>query len=265
MYADYSGGLTVKGFNFACLARKEPVRTILTLVLMKRYQHLFFDLDHTLWDFDANSRLTLEELWTQFDLGKRGVIEFDHFHKTYLAHNEKLWADYRNGFVTVDDLRWKRMWLTLLEYKISDDWLAREMGNRFLNKLPDRNTLFPYTIEILQYLTDKNYKLHLITNGFEITQHRKIKNSGIDKYFIEVITSENSNSLKPRKEIFDYAFMKTRAQCHECIIIGDSIEADIQGGIDAGIDQVFVNHLNIQTPVTPTYTVHSLKELELIF
>jgi putative hydrolase of the HAD superfamily len=231
----------------------------------RKYQHLFFDLDHTLWDFDANSKLTLQELYDMLDLKSRGIDDFDLFHKNYIAHNDKLWERYRNGFIKVDELRWKRMWLTLLDFKIGDEAFAREMGIRFLDLLPTRKLLFPYTIEILDYLSEKNYRLHLITNGFEKTQHSKLKNSGIDKYFIEVITSESSNSLKPHKEIFDYAFIKTGAQKEESIMIGDSIEVDIQGAIDAGIDQVYVNHINGTPAVKPTYTVHSLKELENIF
>ncbi len=230
-----------------------------------KYKHLFFDLDHTLWDFDANSRLTLHELYHSFELAQKGVDNFELFHKTYLVNNDKLWARYRNGLIKVDELRWKRMWLTLIDFKIGDESLARSMGNQFLNLLPFRKTLFPYTIEILQFLTDKNYRLHLITNGFEATQHHKLKNAGLDKFFIEVITSEGSNSLKPHKEIFEYAFRKTKSQYHECIMIGDSMEADIQGAINAGIDQVYVNHLNIEPAIRPTYTVYSLKELESIF
>ena len=230
-----------------------------------RYKPLFFDLDHTLWDFDANSRETLAELYVEFDLASKGVFDFNLFHKNYLIHNDMLWARYRNGYIKVDELRWKRMWLTLLDFKIGSESLAREMGNRFLALLPGRKILFPYATEILQYLTDKKYQLHLITNGFEITQHQKIKNSGIDKFFIEVITSEGSNSLKPHKEIFDYAFLKTKSKCHECIMIGDSIEADIQGALNAGMDQVYVNHLGIPPTITPTYMVYSLKELEDIF
>jgi len=232
---------------------------------MKQYKHLFFDLDHTLWDFEANSRLTLEELYRTMDLGSKGIHDFDLFHKNYLAHNEKLWDRYRKGFIKVDELRWKRMWLSLLDFKIADEPLAREMGVIFLDLLPTRKLLFPYTIEILDYLAGKNYRLHLITNGFEKTQHSKLKHSGLDKYFTEVITSEGSNSLKPNKEIFDYALAKTNAALEESIMIGDSLEVDIQGAMNAGMDQVFVNHINETAAIQPTYTVYSLKELEGIF
>lgn len=229
-----------------------------------KYQHLFFDLDHTLWDFDANSRQTLQELYHTLSLKEKGVHDFDLFHKNYLVHNDKLWDRYRKGFVKVDELRWKRMWLTLLDFKIGDDQLARDMGYRFLELLPTRNLLFPYAVEILEYLRNKGYKLHLITNGFEKTQHQKLQNSGIGHFFIEVITSEGSNSLKPHREIFDYAFQKTNALPEHSIMIGDSLEVDIQGAMDAGMDQVYVNHLNIEAAIQPTYTVYSLKELEQI-
>lgn len=230
-----------------------------------QYKHLFFDLDHTLWDFEANSRLTLQELYQTFDLASRGVTDFDLFHKQYIVHNDKLWERYRNGWIKVDELRWKRMWLTLLDFKIGDEPLARQMGQQFLDALPTRTILFPYTTEILRYLSDKGYQLHLITNGFEKTQHSKLQNSGLSGYFGKVITSEGSNSLKPHKEIFDYAMRETGATPMESIMLGDSIEVDIQGAMNAGIDQVYVNHLGIAPAIKPTYTVSSLKDLENIF
>lgn len=230
-----------------------------------KYRHLFFDLDHTLWDFEENARLTLRELYLQLQLEEKGINDFDLFHKNYLAHNEKLWERYRNGFIRQEELRVKRMWLALLDFKIADEVLARDMSIRFLDLLPTRTILFPYAIEILQYLTNKNYQLHLITNGFEKTQHSKLRHSGLDKYFKEVITSEGSSSLKPNKEIFDFAIEKTGASREESIMLGDSIEVDIIGAMQAGIDQVFINHLNLPIDIRPTYVVNSLKELEKIF
>lgn len=229
------------------------------------YRHLFFDLDHTLWDFEANAKITMLELYESLGLKERGIDDFDKFYKNYLVLNEKLWERYRKGFIKQDELRFKRMWLSLLEFKIADDELANEMNTRFLDLLPTRTILFPNTIEILTYLTGKKYQLHLITNGFEKTQHSKLKYSGLGKFFTEVITSEGSNSLKPDKEIFDFAFEKTGASPAESIMLGDSIEVDIIGAMNAGIDQVFINHSDIKTDIRPTYTVTSLKELETIF
>ncbi|HSU29506.1 MAG TPA: YjjG family noncanonical pyrimidine nucleotidase [Chitinophagaceae bacterium] len=226
---------------------------------------MFFDLDHTLWDFEANARATLATLYTDLGLEKRGIDDFELFHKNYLAHNEKLWERYRNGLIRQEELRVKRMRLALLDFKIADDVLAAEMSTRFLELLPTRTILFPHTKEILQYLKTKEYLLHLVTNGFEKTQHSKLRYSGLDVFFSEVITSEGSNSLKPDKGIFEYAMNLTGATTSNSIMIGDSIEVDIQGAMNAGLDQVFINHLNIKPAINPTYTVYSLKELERIF
>lgn len=230
-----------------------------------KYNHLFFDLDHTLWDFEANARATLLELHESLELEKKGVYDFDLFHRNYLVHNEKLWERYRNGYIKQEELRIKRMRLALLDFKIANEALEQEMSSRFLELLPSRTILFPYAIEILQYLTDKKYELHLITNGFEKTQHSKLKFSGLSGFFKEVITSEGSNSLKPHKDIFDFALNRSGATKEESIMLGDSIEVDIIGAMNSGIDQVFINHLNIVSDIKPTYMVNSLKELENIF
>jgi putative hydrolase of the HAD superfamily len=230
-----------------------------------KYKHIFFDLDHTLWDFDANAKATLQQLHIDLKLVDKGVHDFDMFHKNYLQHNEKLWARYRNGYIRQEELRLKRMWLTLLDFRITDEALARQLSELFLQLLPARSILFPDTREVLQYLTGKQYHLHLITNGFEATQHSKLKNSQLDIYFREVITSEGSNSLKPQKEIFEYALEKTGASVNESIMIGDSLEVDILGAMNVGMDQVHVNFNNAAQDLTPTYTVTTLKQLEDIF
>lgn len=230
-----------------------------------KYKHLFFDLDHTLWDFETNARFSMLELFENLNLHSKGIDDFDLFYKNYLRYNDILWERYRNGFIKQNELRYKRMWLALLDFKIPDEKLAAEMSTRFLEILPTQNQLFPYTMETLDYLKEKNYSLHLITNGFEKIQHEKLFHSGLTPYFKEVITSEASNSLKPNKEIFEYAFSKASANPLESIMIGDNIEADIKGAINAGIDQVFVNHINEVPDISPTYTVASLNELREIF
>ena len=130
------------------------------------------------------------------------------------------------------------------------------MSFDYLDILPNKKSLFPYTMEILDYLKAKGYQMHLITNGFESVQFKKIENSNIAPYFKEVITSEASNSLKPNKEIFEYALQKSNAKLEESIMIGDNQSADIQGAI---------NHINAVPTVPATYTITHLKELENIF
>lgn len=227
-----------------------------------RYKHLFFDLDHTLWDFDANARATLLHLYDALGLQARGVHDFDLFHQTYLQHNLKLWERYRKGFIKQEELRHKRMWLTLLHFKIADETLTQNIAHHFLEMLPTRTLLFPDTIEVLNYLQAKGYQLHLITNGFEQTQHSKLRHSGLAPYFKHVITSESSNSIKPKPEIFLFALQKTGASVQESLMIGDTLEVDIAGARSVGMHQVHVNYEGIAQDVAPTYTVRHLKELK---
>jgi putative hydrolase of the HAD superfamily len=228
------------------------------------YKDLFFDLDHTLWDFETNSRETIQELYNTHRLAELGIVDFDGFYNTYSAHNHRLWDRYTKGFIKQEELRWKRVYLSLLDFKVANETLAKEMSQAYLEILPNKKHLFPYTIEILEYLKQKDYKMHLITNGFESVQFKKIKNSGIADYFIEVITSESSNSLKPQKEIFEYALKNANATVAESIMIGDNESADIQGGKNVGMDTIFVNHIQTTPTIPATYTITHLKELETI-
>lgn len=230
-----------------------------------KYRHLFFDLDHTLWDFDANAKETLADIYGIFELESKGVKPFEEFYSRYLFHNEVLWDRYHKGFITADELKWKRMWRTLLDFKIGSEDFAREISARFLEILPAKQHLFEHTHEILDYLRQRGYMMHLITNGFEKTQWSKLNNSGLGHYFTHVITSEATNSVKPQKEIFDFAIAKAGASLSESIMIGDNTDADIQGALNAGMDCVFVNHIHATTDKRPTYTVTHLKQLELIF
>ena len=228
------------------------------------YKDLFFDLDHTIWDFELNSKETLWDLYQKYALAAKGIDDFDVFFSQYSLHNHRLWDRYTKGFIKQEELRWKRIYLSLLDYKIADENLSKAMSHDYLAILPNKKNLFPYTIEILEYLNAKGYKMHLITNGFESVQFKKIENSNLSKYFIEVITSEASNSLKPHAAIFEYALSKSNAILNKSIMIGDNEGADIQGAINAGMDSVFVNHLKIEPTIPATYTITHLKELENI-
>jgi putative hydrolase of the HAD superfamily len=207
-----------------------------------KYKDLFFDLDHTIWDFELNSKETLLDLHHKYQLEEKGITNFDEFYSKYSEHNHRLWDRYTKGFIKQEELRWKRIYLSLLDYKIADEKLSKEMSHDYLDILPDKTNLFPYTHEILEYLQNKGYKMHLITNGFQAVQFKKINNSDLAKYFIEVITSEASNSLKPHKEIFEYALKASNAEVSSSLMIGDNESADIQGGINIGMDTVFVIH-----------------------
>jgi putative hydrolase of the HAD superfamily len=227
-----------------------------------KYQHLFFDLDHTLWDFETNSKETLRELYILHRLSEVVTPDFEAFYEKYAFHNKRLWHRYNHGFIKQEELRWKRMWHTLLEFKIGDEKLAKQLSQEYLEILPGKKALFPHTIEVLDYLTNKGYSLHLITNGFEQVQWRKLDNAQIGHYFKNVITSEAALCLKPHKDIFDHAIGKAGCGYKDGLMLGDNLDADILGAMNAGMDTVFVNHINEQTTLTPTYTIYHLRELE---
>ncbi|MBL7717368.1 MAG: YjjG family noncanonical pyrimidine nucleotidase [Flavipsychrobacter sp.] len=233
-------------------------------MVQKTYKHLFFDLDHTLWDFDKNSERTLKQLHGEFRLQERGITDFNAFHTAYCIHNDKLWERFRNGYIKREELRWKRIWLTLIDFKIGDTALAHEMSSAYLEILPTQTALLPYAKELLDHCKDR-YVMHLITNGFETTQWLKLQYSGIASYFTEVITSEKSNSLKPHREIFDYALKATGAESLHSIMIGDALEIDVMGAHNAGWDQVYYNPAKKTHERKPTYEVSCFSDLIKIF
>lgn len=232
---------------------------------MKAYKQLFFDLDHTIWDFESNAKDALGEAYHYHQMESKGLPEFDLFYERYSLHNKHLWERYTKGFLRQGELKWKRMYLSMLDFKIADEPMARILSDDFLNRLPLRKKVFPYTFEILEYLKSRNYNLHLITNGFNSIQMRKLENAGLQHYFEVMITSESSGSLKPNREIFAYAMAATGAAPEHSIMIGDNLIADIQGAGDFGMDTVFTNHIADTTLHGATYEVRHLKELEAIF
>jgi putative hydrolase of the HAD superfamily len=230
-----------------------------------KYEHVFFDLDHTLWDFETNSRETLYDIYHELELASMGVAAFDHFHHTYHHHNNIFWDRFRKGYITREELRWKRMWRTLLDYKLANEPLARQLSERYLEILPTKKNLFLDTIDVLDYLQSKQYPMHLITNGFEKTQWAKIRNSGLEKYFTHVITSEAAGIMKPHAPIFEYALSEAGTTADRSIMIGDTLDADIQGGNNAGMDTVYFNPSEpVKGDIIPTYVISSLSELKKI-
>ena len=232
---------------------------------MSRYKHLFFDLDHTLWDFEANSKKTWSILFKNNQLDEIITSDFDAFYASYSAHNHKLWQRYHHGYITQEQLRYKRMWHTFLDFKFHNETLANQLSDEYLDILPLQDEVFDYTYEIIEYLQAKDYKLHLITNGFEKVQRRKLVNCGLDKSFEAIVTSEAAMALKPKKEIFEYALKAAGANLNESIMLGDNLDADIKGAMNVEMDTVFVNHIKAKTDLKPTYIIQHLKELEDIF
>ena len=228
------------------------------------YQHLFFYLDHTLWDFEKNSEATMFKIYEDFKLADIGIPDFETYFKSYCIHNDILWERYRNGFIKRTELRWKRMWLTLLDFGVKDHALSLKISEVYLDILPTNTHLMPGAIEILEHCKGK-YNMHLITNGFETTQQMKLKYSGIDHYFEALISSEKSMSMKPKKEIYDFALQTTGATLNQSIMIGDALAIDVLGAKNAGMDQVYYNPYKIPHTEQPTYEVAHLAELKNIF
>lgn len=231
---------------------------------MQDITHLFFDIDHTLWDFDKNSTHTLSYLYDYYQLNNKRIGDFEEFNKVYHDINDKLWDRFRKGFIDRQTLRWKRMWHTLLHYNIYDITLAKDMSEKYLEILPTQTALFPHAEEVLIYCKNKKYQLHIITNGFETTQKQKLQIAGIDIYFEKMISSEQAMSMKPKKEIFQYALRSTQALAQHSVMIGDALDVDILGAQNAGMHQIYFNPNKKKENHSATYEIHCLSEIKNI-
>ncbi|MGZ2370870.1 YjjG family noncanonical pyrimidine nucleotidase [Ancylomarina sp. YFZ004] len=229
-----------------------------------KYQHIFFDLDRTLWDFDKNSEKTLKQLFRDFGL-QNTFGNFLFFKNRYEYHNKKLWVAYYQNRIEKDELSYRRFYLTLKEAGLDDIALSKEIAQDFIELSPLQTEIFPNTHSCLEYLKGKDYRLHIITNGFNEVQGRKLQNSKLDSYFTEVITSENAGANKPHAQIFDFAFNLTGAQVNNSIMIGDDLNTDIKGARDMGMDHIYFNPKKANHKEEPTFEIENLKELIDIF
>jgi len=205
-----------------------------------KYRHLFFDLDHTLWDFEKNANETLHTLYEQHDFARFGTFSVDEFVRVYSDINHALWRMYQNNKITQPQLRELRFSRSLAKLGVPDDQVPPNISAEFTDILPLKSAVFPYTHEVLDYLKP-NYRLHLITNGFNDIQGIKLASSNLTHYFEEVITSEQSGCLKPDPRMFAHALDRTGATAAESLMIGDNLECDVLGAYNAGIDQVYFN------------------------
>jgi len=228
----------------------------------KKYVHILFDLDHTLWDFTANSNATLTELYEHYELRKHSM-ELSVLLTTYQLVNDQMWYDYNRGKISKDIIREERFRQTLQKLGCRDTGLADRINEDYLRICPSKGLLVPYAIETLVYLQGK-YQLHIITNGFQESQQIKLQTSGILPFFKEVINSEMSGFLKPDKRIFDFTLGRIQAECCDCIMIGDDLDVDVLGARNAGIDHVFFNRKDQAHTERLTYEIKCLRELTTI-
>lgn len=228
---------------------------------MIKYEHIFFDLDHTLWDFKTNSRNALEQLHEEFILLRSPKLKFNDFYYRYVEVNDHWWQQYRMGKVGKQDLRGGRFRDTLQHFGITDEVLTETLAHEYTARSPYQTTLFPGAIETLETLVERGHILHIITNGFEEVQHIKLSESKLRTYFDQVITSEMVKARKPEPQIFDHAFKLSGAKPSESLMIGDSLIADIRGAELAGMDQVYFNPEGNKHDYSPTYEIRELEEM----
>ena len=224
------------------------------------YTDLFFDLDHTLWDFDANARETLLELYDTYRLTELGIDSAEKFIEVYTDHNHRLWRDYHNGLISKEQLRSSRFRLTFEHFELPEHLIPRQFEDDYVSICPTKTNLFEGTHEVLSALKT-NYKLHIITNGFLESQEMKMSRTNLKQYFDQVFISEVIGLYKPDIALFNHALEAVGAESHQVLMIGDSLEADILGAKNAGIDQVYFNPLSDPHNYEITYEINKLHEL----
>lgn len=201
---------------------------------------IFFDLDHTLWDFEKNSALAFETILVKHDIG----VDISEFLRQYVPINLKYWKLYRDGKITQQELRYQRFKeaFDIIGTQVEDN-LIDILSDDYIKHLPMYNHLYEGAVEVLEYLKPK-YSLHIITNGFHEVQNGKLKNSNIHHYFETVTNSELAGCKKPNPAIYEYALKAANAEKHTSVMIGDCIEADVQGALDYGLDAIYFNEFN---------------------
>lgn len=220
---------------------------------------VFFDLDHTLWDFDTNSKLAFEKLFKSYQL----PVDLSSFLTHYERINHDYWKLYRDEKISSEDLRFHRLKDTF--EAVNHPWeaeLVNALSQEYLNELTNNHSLIEGCLEILDYLKPK-YRLHIITNGFEQVQHKKIDGAGIRGYFNTITTSEKAGAKKPHATIFEHAVEEARAQKKHSVMIGDNFEADIDGALQFGMQAVFfqIREPALHNSVTIVKELAELKNL----
>jgi putative hydrolase of the HAD superfamily len=230
---------------------------------MKQYKHIFFDLDHTIWDFDKNAEETLHELYGTYKLKDIGLHSADLFIETYTRHNHRLWVQYHLGQITKDELREARFKSTFIELGVQPDLMPADFEDAYVTLGPTKTNLFPHAHETLAYLKGK-YTLHLISNGFKESTEIKVAGTNLAPYFQNIIISEIVGVNKPDPAIFQHALDLACATKQESIMIGDSLEADVRGALSFGMDAIYFNPFNVEKPADVPLQVTHLKELTLL-
>lgn len=241
---------------------------------MQQYKDLFVDLDDTIYDTHGNSIIALKKLYDERHWEKI-MPSYEAFREAYFATNVDVWAKYAHGEIDRDTLiveRYRRPVTEMVKQCGGDtSWITPEWCVEASNRYGDIISQEPGTVDgardLLNYLSDSGYRLHICSNGFHEVQYRKLKSSGLERYFSTVILSEDARANKPRKEFFDYALAKTGADRDTTIMIGDHYDTDIRGAVNAGLDTILFNRWEVDPkslPQQPNFIVDKLKDIESI-
>lgn len=229
---------------------------------MKNIRHIFFDLDNTLWDHRNNAYLTLKEIYKRENVQEKYNLGFEDLHREYFTINERLWAQIRDGEIDKEYLRKHRFYDSFLFFGIDDYDLAQVFEQNFLDEILNYNDLVEGAFELLEYLSEKGYTLHILSNGFKEVTYRKCELSGIQNYFKTITSADELNVRKPQPEIYEYALKKANAKKEESIMIGDDWIADVEGALSFGIDAVFFDVFKDNFGNDEVKVIRELKELK---
>jgi len=229
----------------------------------KSYKCVFFDLDHTLWDYEMNSGEALHELYDKYGLAKLGSIPFNEFYKGFVKINTEIWDAYDRGLTGKEVIRFERFDRVFRHAGINDYDLSLQFSEEYIKESPKKPNLVAHAKDVLDYLLPR-YPLYIITNGFDEIQSVKMESAGITPYFKGVITSARAGCKKPEKEIFEFALRENGFVCSDTIMVGDNLLTDIAGARNASVDTVYYNPYKLPHQENVTYEISSLKELTSI-
>ena len=221
-----------------------------------RYKILLFDLDDTLLDFGANEIDSLNKLFHQ-----HGYDFSDELFRVYDSVNKQLWTDYENGNIALDQLLNTRFSETMLKLNTIVD--GKKWENQYRELLGNGHQLIDGALEVCQSLS-VSHRLFVVTNGVTKTQIKRLKQAGLYEFFEDTFYSQSIGFQKPSKEFFDYVIGHIRDfNVREALIIGDSLNTDIKGGLQSGIDTCWINRKlqKCSAEIKSTYTITSLAEL----
>ncbi|CAM1334963.1 YjjG family noncanonical pyrimidine nucleotidase [Tenacibaculum aestuariivivum] len=220
-------------------------------------KHIFFDLDHTLWDFDKNSTLAFHQIFKEQHI----LLEVNSFTDVYRPINLKYWKLYREDKISKSALKFDRLKevFDAFDYEVNGDFINL-ISEKYIKYLSNYNYLLEGAVDILEYLS-KKYELHIITNGYEEIQKNKLIKSGIEKYFNKIITAESTGVKKPSSKVFEYALMRANTTPKNSVMIGDSYEADVLGALNLGMYAIhFTSESKIEPRVLSVNKLINLKE-----